>query len=137
LDEQWFGDLLDRDKAAERAHKLLAEIDDREAELVELRDLYEFFRRRAGLVPKGTTRANSTAAAVIQVLDEAQRPMRSRDVLVALGASAKRETVNWALWDAERRGLIKKVAPGEFAALSYEPPVRRKRKAMPTKRTAG
>ncbi len=56
--------------------------------------------------------------------------MKAKDVTLALGPDVNPETVNWALWDGAKRGVIKKTGPGTFAALTYEPSTNDKDKGL-------
>ena len=62
----------------------------------------------------------SAQDAVVRVINDAQGPLRAVDVAIEIDVPVKRETVNWALWHAEKEGLIQRVSQGLYAALDYE-----------------
>jgi hypothetical protein len=64
----------------------------------------------------------SAQDAVIRVINDAKRPLRAVDVASEIDVPVKRETVNWALWHAEKEGLIQRVSQGLYAALDYDSP---------------
>jgi hypothetical protein len=64
----------------------------------------------------------SAQDAVVRVINEAKRPLRAVDVAGKLDNPIKRDTVNWALWHAEKEGLIKRVSQGLYASLDYQSP---------------
>jgi hypothetical protein len=129
-------DLFDKDSIKTATVDLAKMIDERERELAELRQKYDQLRAWAGYPASGRQKKEAAAAAaadaarapsiqdeVVRVLTEQHRPMNTMEVVVHLGTGANRKTVNWAMWNAEREGLIQRLPDrkGFYAALDYKP----------------
>lgn len=60
-------------------------------------------------------------SAVLDIVNASPAPLRATDVIKQLPKPTKRETVSWALWNAEREGLIQRLGHGLYASLAVSP----------------
>jgi hypothetical protein len=104
-------------------HRTQRELETAEALLEQLKALAGIASPSSS-VDKGEVESSrkdaSAQDAVIRVINDAKRPLRAVDVAIEIDAPVKRETVNWALWHAEKEGLIQRVSQGLYAPLGYE-----------------
>jgi hypothetical protein len=118
-------DVLDKKAIRERLPELQALLEQKRRELAELQERYDQLRRWAGFpvhrpsLTKGAP-SSSSIDEVVTILERAQRPMRSREVVLEMGPSAKRETASWALWSAEAAGLIQRLERGLYAPRGWK-----------------
>lgn len=66
-------------------------------------------------------RGPSVQSRVVEALTASDRAWRAPDLRRELLPDVEQKTVGWALWKSEREGLIKRISPGVYSALSYEP----------------
>ena len=109
----------EREQVERRLKDLEGAILAEQEELGDLQRVYDALNMKVELPPRTGATPGSVADAAIQALRRAGRPMRGREVYEALGRKAKLDSVNWSLWDAEKRGLIQRVRPGLYATLGY------------------
>jgi hypothetical protein len=129
-------DILDKKAIRAKLPELHSIIEEKRKELAELVGRYEQLRTWAGIPARSkpkpgsvralgaaldSARSPSSVDEVVAVLEREKRPMRSRDVVVEMGTDAKRDTVSWALWEAERQERIQRLSTGLYAALGYKP----------------
>jgi hypothetical protein len=128
--------ILDKQDIRSKLPELQALIEQKRKELADLAARYEQLRTWAGYptrskVKPGSVRALSESLdparppgsvdEVVEIVERIGRPMRSREVVVEMGPDAKRDTASWALWEAERRGRLKRFGTGLYGPLTYEP----------------
>lgn len=125
-------DLFDKESIKTATVDLAKMIEERKRELVELEQKYAQLRIWAGYAAgqkktpaagQVSEREPSTQAEAVRILNETKRPMNTMEIVVHMGSGANPKTVNWALWNAERAGLIQRIPKrkGIYAALDYEP----------------
>jgi hypothetical protein len=122
-------DITNRDDIRAKLPEIEKLLKVKREELAALEATYSDLRRMAGISAPSRgglreavkSRAETTAKKrVIGILEDAQTPMKSAEVATRL-PNLKRDTVNWALWNAEREGLIQRTSQGVYAALNYDP----------------
>ena len=126
-------DLFDKESIKTATVDLAKMIEERKRELAELEQKYNQLRLWAGYAASQKKkpasadqvpdREPSTQAEAVRILNETKRAMNTMEIVVHMGTGANPKTVNWALWNAERAGLIQRIPKrkGVYAALDYEP----------------
>jgi hypothetical protein len=117
-------DVFDKKAIREKLPTLQTLLEEKRRELADLEERYQQLRRWAGLASQGKTGAKTPTSSieeVVEIIERAGRPMRSREVVVEMGPDAKRDTASWAMWAAEGAGLIQRVSKGLYAPLDYKP----------------
>ena len=121
-------DIANREDIRDKLPEVRKLVDAKREELAALEATYSDLLRMAGVrapakrekaTPAKPGKSPSTKEQVVRIIEDAGRPMQSVEV-ATLVPNVKRDTVNWALWNAEKEGLIQKTAQGVYAALTYD-----------------
>ncbi len=63
---------------------------------------------------------NTLRERILGIVNDADHPLTTDDVLSQLPPDTPRKTVGWSLWDLERAQKIQRVSQGLYASLDYE-----------------
>jgi hypothetical protein len=121
--EKFEVDIADPEAIASALKRVRAEIETKRVEMRELLALRDKLVVLAGETsvdaPPDSERATATSA-VVASINAYGGELRPQQVWT-MNPGIPPKTIGWALWKAEREGLIKKISQGVYAPLDYEP----------------
>jgi hypothetical protein len=107
-------------EADERVTTLTSQLNETMTQLRHWQVLYQRLAMLSGQsVNKPASGGGSVRSRVEKIVNDSKTPVDAEWVLQLI-PDAQRKTVNWNLWDLERKGKIQKVTDGVYARLDFK-----------------